>query len=93
MASQQTQTEQPKKAAPAETTTAIERKESGPIPGLLPLRAQLGSFSRTIELPEGARADTAAAKFDKGVLEVELELSPEKTSRGRVIEIREGKSN
>lgn len=52
-----------------------------------------GGFSRTIELPEGAKADTASARFDKGVLEVEIELAPEQAPRGRVIEIREGKSN
>lgn len=52
-----------------------------------------GGFSRTIELPEGAKGETASARFDKGVLEVEIELAPESAQRGRVIEIREGKSN
>lgn len=52
-----------------------------------------GSFSRTIALPEGAKQDTASARFNNGVLEVEVELSPQKKPQGRVIEVRETKSN
>lgn len=52
-----------------------------------------GSFTRTIALPEGAKPDTASASFDKGVLKVEVEVSPQKKPQGRVVEVRETKSN
>jgi HSP20 family protein len=47
-----------------------------------------GSFYRALPLPPGAKAETAAATFDKGVLEVEIEV-PEQSPRGKKIEIRE----
>jgi HSP20 family protein len=72
-----------------ERKSATERPEGG----YYRSERSYGSFSRTIDLPPGAKADTASARFDKGVLEVELELAPQKAPGGRLIEIREGKSN
>lgn len=46
-----------------------------------------GSFSRTVPLPEGAKADTASATFRDGVLRIELE-APEPESKTRQIEVR-----
>lgn len=51
-----------------------------------------GAFCRTIPLPHGAKADTASASFDKGVLEIEMEV-PAETGRGRRIEVREQPSH
>lgn len=51
-----------------------------------------GSFCRTIPLPPGAKVDTASASFDKGVLEIEIEV-PQESSRGRKIEVREPPSH
>jgi HSP20 family protein len=72
-----------------ERKSETERKERG----YYQSERSHGSFTRAIALPEEAKADTASAKFDKGVLEVEIELAPQKAPRGRVIEVREGKSN
>ncbi|HVW28135.1 MAG TPA: Hsp20/alpha crystallin family protein [Polyangiaceae bacterium] len=46
-----------------------------------------GSFYRAIPLPPGAKTDTASATFEKGVLEVEIEV-PEQSNQGRKIEVR-----
>jgi HSP20 family protein len=51
-----------------------------------------GSFCRRIPLPEGAKVDSASASFDKGVLEVEMEI-PAQQERGRKIEVRESPSH
>jgi HSP20 family protein len=48
-----------------------------------------GSFHRTIPLPEGAMTDEAKAEFKDGVLEITLPAPP--ASKGRRIEISEGK--
>lgn len=48
-----------------------------------------GSFYRAVQLPEGAIADTAAADFRDGVLEVTITAPPREVSRGRRIEIGE----
>lgn len=48
-----------------------------------------GSFRRTINLPPGASADTASASFDKGVLEIAMDVPEEQAGRGRRIEVRE----
>jgi HSP20 family protein len=40
-----------------------------------------GSFSRTIPLPESVDPSKVTAKYDKGVLMVELTKSPSATSR------------
>jgi HSP20 family protein len=48
-----------------------------------------GSFLRTIPLPEGAKVDTAEAKFENGVLEIEMELPDRKERAGRRIQVRE----
>jgi HSP20 family protein len=47
-----------------------------------------GSFYRAIPLPPGAKAESASATFDKGVLEVEIEV-PDQSTKGKKIEIRE----
>jgi HSP20 family protein len=48
-----------------------------------------GSFTRAIPLPEGANLESASAKFEHGVLRIELEV-PEQQQRSRRIEVREG---
>ncbi len=40
-----------------------------------------GSFRRVIPLPEGVSAENAEARFDSGVLEITLQLSPEQARR------------
>jgi HSP20 family protein len=50
-----------------------------------------GRFCRMIPLPEGAISDSAKASFKNGVLEVVLQAPPHEVSRGRRIEITEGK--
>ncbi len=47
--------------------------------------SRYGSFQRAIALPEGLKADTAKAKFKKGVLNIELEKTEE--SKPRTIKI------
>ena len=49
-----------------------------------------GSFSRVVPLPAGAKADSASATFESGVLRVEIEV-PGDASRGRKIEVHETK--
>jgi HSP20 family protein len=49
-----------------------------------------GTFSRTIPLPEGVKADTATAKFQNGILEIELTAPARPEARSRRIEIQEG---
>ena len=48
-----------------------------------------GSFYRSIPLPEGVNAENANATFRNGVLEVTME-APQRESRSRRLEIREG---
>jgi len=50
-----------------------------------------GSFYRTIPLPEGTNADSAAATFRDGVLRIELD-APSGRRRGRALEIKDGNS-
>src|SRR5690348_11301737 len=51
-----------------------------------------GRFHREIPLPEGVKADTAAANFNNGVLEIALEV-PQQTAKNRKrIEIQSGES-
>jgi HSP20 family protein len=52
-----------------------------------------GSFYRVIPLPEGVIAETAKATFRNGVLEIVVQAPPREVSRGRRVEIEEGKSN
>ncbi len=52
-----------------------------------------GSFYRVIPLPEGVIAETAKATFRNGVLEIVVQAPPRDVSRGRRVEIEEGKSN
>jgi HSP20 family protein len=47
-----------------------------------------GSFFRGVPLPEGAKVDTASAKFENGVLRVEVEVPPTPAPRGRRVEVR-----
>jgi HSP20 family protein len=49
-----------------------------------------GSFSRSIELPDGIKLDTASATFENGVLKIEIEAPYLTQGRGRLIEVREG---
>jgi HSP20 family protein len=49
-----------------------------------------GSFRRVIPLPEGADTEKCEARFDKGVLEVSIEL-PKERAHGKRIEIQEAK--
>jgi len=48
-----------------------------------------GGFCRTIPLPQGAKADTASATFENGVLRIEIE-APSQGEGGRRIEVRGG---
>jgi HSP20 family protein len=48
-----------------------------------------GRFSRVIPLPEGAEVESAQARFENGVLEIEIPMR-EDASRRRRIEIQEG---
>ena len=48
-----------------------------------------GSFFRQIPLPEGAKTDTAKAKFTDGVLEVTMQ-APAREPQKRVLEIKQG---
>jgi HSP20 family protein len=50
-----------------------------------------GSFSRVIPLPEGTITDQAKATFENGVLEITMPTPPEQVTRGRRLEISEGK--
>ena len=48
-----------------------------------------GRFERVIPLPEGVDAESCEARFDNGVLEIELK-APEKEQKGKKIEIKSG---
>ena len=50
-----------------------------------------GSFCRIVPLPEGAITEQAKATFKDGVLEVTMPTPPEQVTRGRRLEITEGK--
>jgi HSP20 family protein len=52
-----------------------------------------GAFFREIPLPEGAITDQAKATFNDGVLEITVPAPPEQVSRGRRLEIAQGKSS
>lgn len=53
-----------------------------------------GSFCRVIPLPEGAKADTASATFENGVLKVEIEAPGlDLRRKARRVEIREGSAH
>jgi HSP20 family protein len=52
-----------------------------------------GTFYRVIPLPDGARADTARATFNNGVLEVVVQTPTRNTNRGRRIEVQESQEN
>ncbi len=47
-----------------------------------------GSFSRVVPLPEGARAETASATFENGVVEIEVEVPALENRGSRRIEVR-----
>ncbi len=51
-----------------------------------------GSFRRMIPLPEGVDPQKCEAHFDKGVLEIAIELPKERVTQGKKIEIKEGKA-
>jgi HSP20 family protein len=48
-----------------------------------------GRFYRVIPLPEGAKTDAAAARFDNGVLEIDIPVEQQKSQR-RQIQIQSG---
>lgn len=48
-----------------------------------------GKFSRSILLPEGAKADQAAAQFNNGMLEVKVPI-PEVKAKRQEIQVQEG---
>jgi HSP20 family protein len=50
-----------------------------------------GSFCRVVPLPEGAISEQAKATFRDGVLEITMPTPPEQVTRGRRLEITEGK--
>ncbi|HEX5071477.1 MAG TPA: Hsp20/alpha crystallin family protein [Vicinamibacterales bacterium] len=50
-----------------------------------------GTFCRIVPLPEGALADTVKASFKNGVLEVVVKAPPHEVSRGRRVEISDGR--
>jgi HSP20 family protein len=52
-----------------------------------------GRFSRTVPLPEGAKADTASATFENGVLKIEMEAPGGGQRQARRIEVREGNAH
>lgn len=60
-----------------------ERKEGG----YYRSERTYGSFRRTVPLPQGAKADTASATFENGVLRVEVE-APSEGTQGRRVEVR-----
>jgi HSP20 family protein len=47
-----------------------------------------GSFSRVIALPEGLDLDKVEARFDKGVLTIDIERLPETKVKSRKIEVK-----
>jgi len=51
-----------------------------------------GSFYRQVPLPEGAKTETATAKFTDGVLEIAMQ-APEREPRRRRLEIKEGEES
>jgi HSP20 family protein len=64
------------------------KQESG---GVYRFERTYGSFFREIPLPEGALVDRAKASFKDGVLEVTVPAPPEQVSRGRRLEISQGR--
>lgn len=54
------------------------------IRGMHVTERRYGRFYRAIPLPEGAQTDGATAKFDNGVLEVEVPVEQKKAERRRV---------
>jgi HSP20 family protein len=55
--------------------------------GVFTSERSYGNFNRTVQLPEGASAETAKAGFVNGVLEVTVDAPPRETARGRRLEI------
>jgi HSP20 family protein len=51
-----------------------------------------GHFYRTIRLPERVNPEGAVAKFDNGVLEIEMNAPQRPETKSRRIEIHEGRS-
>lgn len=59
--------------------------------GLYRSERSYGSFCRVVPLPEGAITEQAKASFRDGVLEITMPTPPEQVTRGRRLEIAEGK--
>jgi HSP20 family protein len=68
-----------------------KRSEEEKREGFYRAERSYGSFYRVIPLPKGAIADHAKASFKDGVLEVCIPAPPEHETRGRRLEIGEGK--
>jgi len=66
------------------------REQQGEREGLHYTERGYGSFTRSIAIPRGVRAEDVEARFDSGVLEVSLEL-PEQM-RSRAVPIKSGSS-
>lgn len=62
-----------------------EKEEKGE--GFYRSERTYGTFFRQVPLPEGAKTDTAVAKFDNGVLEITMEV-PKVEPRVRRLEIK-----
>jgi HSP20 family protein len=59
--------------------------------GLYRSERSYGSFCRVVPLPEGAITEQAKATFRDGVLEITMPTPPAQVTRGRRLEIGEGK--
>jgi HSP20 family protein len=57
--------------------------------GMVVSEISYGEFNRVIPLPEGVIADSAAATFRDGVLEIRMPAPPAEVSRGRRLEIKQ----
>ena len=50
--------------------------------------SRLGSFQRSVALPEGIKADSAKAKFKKGVLNIEIEKTEKSKPKSIKIDVK-----
>src|SRR5205085_11602582 len=77
----------------SEITISGERRqqEESERGGVYRSERSYGSFCRTIPLPEGTMTDQAKATFKDGVLEIKMPAPSEQVTRGRRLEINEGR--
>jgi HSP20 family protein len=57
--------------------------------GVVVSEISYGEFNRVVPLPEGVIADSAAAAFRDGVLEIRMPAPPAEVNRGRRLEIKQ----